>query len=41
MFKLKSLGFGSAFNSQEYGNNSWYFIENDKSIYDWLWFNSL
>lgn len=30
MFKLKSLGFGSAFNSQEYGNNSWYFIENDK-----------
>lgn len=30
MFKLKSLGFGSAFNSQEYGNNSWYFIEDDK-----------
>ena len=30
MFKLESLGFGSAFNSQEYGNNSWYFIENDK-----------
>ena len=30
MFKLKSLGFGSAFNSQEYGNNSWYFIEKDK-----------
>ena len=30
MFKLKSLGFGSAFNSQEYGNNSWYFIENNK-----------
>ena len=30
MFKLKPLGFGSAFNSQEYGNNSWYFIEKDK-----------
>lgn len=30
MFKLKSLGFGSAFNSQKYGNNSWYFIENNK-----------
>lgn len=24
--KLKPLGFGSAFNSQEYGNNSWYFV---------------
>lgn len=32
MFKLKPLGFGSAFNSQEYGNNSWYFIE-DKEVF--------
>ena len=28
--KLKPLGIGSAFNSQEYGNNSWYFIKNNK-----------
>lgn len=30
MFKLKSLGFGSAFNSQKYGNNSWYFVEDNE-----------
>lgn len=30
MFKLQPLGFGSAFNSQGYGNNSWYFIEDEK-----------
>lgn len=28
--KLKPLGIGSAFNSQEYGNNSWYFTKNNK-----------
>ncbi|WNM50996.1 metal-dependent hydrolase [Staphylococcus phage Alsa_3] len=28
--KLKPLGIGSAFNSQEYGNNSWYFLKNNK-----------
>lgn len=28
--KLKPLGVGSAFNSQEYGNNSWYFVRRNK-----------
>lgn len=28
--KLKPLGFGSAFNSQEYGNNSWYFVRRNQ-----------
>lgn len=28
--KLKPLGVGSAFNSQEYGNNSWYFVRTNK-----------
>lgn len=28
--KLKPLGFGSAFNSQEYGNNSWYFVRKNQ-----------
>ncbi|HDJ3805758.1 TPA: ribonuclease Z, partial [Staphylococcus aureus] len=31
-FKLEMLGFGSAFNSVEYGNTSGYF-ESDDSIY--------
>lgn len=30
MFRLTPLGFGSAFNSEEYGNNSWYFEYNDE-----------
>nr|DAG96499.1 MAG TPA: RNaseZ [Herelleviridae sp.] len=28
--KLKPLGVGSAFNSQEYGNNSWYFVRRNQ-----------
>lgn len=28
--KLKPLGFGSSFNSQEYGNNSWYFVRRNQ-----------
>ena len=28
--RLKPLGFGSAFNSQEYGNNSWYFVRKNQ-----------
>src|SRR5699024_5794085 len=32
MFELKSLGVWSAFNAQEYGNNSWYCIEKDKVL---------
>lgn len=28
--KLNPLGIGSAFNSQKYGNNSWYFIKNNQ-----------
>ncbi|WNM50761.1 metal-dependent hydrolase [Staphylococcus phage Alsa_2] len=28
--KLKPLGIGSAFNSQEYGNNSWYFVRKNQ-----------
>ena len=28
--KLKPLGIGSAFNSQEYGNNSWYFVRRNQ-----------
>lgn len=28
--KLKPLGVGSAFNSQEYGNNSWYLVRRNK-----------
>ncbi|QSN68471.1 ribonuclease Z [Mammaliicoccus sciuri] len=29
-FKLYPLGFGSAFNSHEYGNNSWFFVNKDE-----------